>query len=170
MNADLRVGVITRTHGIRGEVKVYPTTDSPLRFNEIEEVMLKNGPRKERLRIQEVRYFKNLVILKFEGIDSMNDAELLRGGELYIDRSQGEELSENEYYIADIIGMEVVTEEGEPVGQVKDVLETGANDVYLVKREGKKDLMLPAIRDCIREVDIENNRMTVHILDGLADL
>ena len=100
----------------------------------------------------------------------MNDAELLRGGELYIDRSQGEELSENEYYIADIIGMEVVTEEGEPVGQVKDVLETGANDVYLVKREGKKDLMLPAIRDCIREVDIENNRMTVHILDGLADL
>lgn len=170
MNADLRVGVITRTHGIRGEVKVYPTTDSPLRFNEIEEVMLKNGPRKERLRIQEARYFKNLVILKFEGIDSMNDAELLRGGELYIDRSQGEELSENEYYIADIIGMEVVTEEGEPVGQVKDVLETGANDVYLVKREGKKDLMLPAIRDCIRGVDIENNRMTVHILDGLADL
>ena len=84
--------------------------------------------------------------------------------------SQGEELSENEYYIADIIGMEVVTEEGEPVGQVKDVLETGANDVYLVKREGKKDLMLPDIRDCIREVDIENNRMTVHILDGLADL
>ena len=170
MNADLRVGVITRTHGIRGEVKVYPTTDSPLRFNEIEEVMLKNGPRKERLRIQEARYFKNLVILKFKGIDNINDIEKYKGAELYVDREHGDKLEEGEYYIADILGMKVYTEEGELLGEVRDVIETGANDVYAVKREGKKDLLIPAIKSCVLSIDVENEKMTVRLLDGLLDL
>lgn len=170
MNADLRVGVITRTHGIRGEVKVFPTTDSPLRFNELSEVFLKLGKKEKYLKIESARYFKNLVILKFKGIDSLNDVEAYKGGELYIKRSEGEALAENEYYIADIIGMRVVSDEGAEIGTVKDVLETGANDVYIVSREGAKDLLLPAIKDCVKSVDLEENRITVHIMDGLLDL
>ena len=170
MNADLRVGVITRTHGIRGEVKVYPTTDSPLRFNEIEEVIAKLGKREKLLKLEHASYFKNLVILKFTGLDHIEDVEALKGAELYVKRSDGEELGENEYYIADIIGMEVYDEEGLRIGTVKDVLETGANDVYIVSREAEKDLLLPAIHQCIRNVDVENNRMTVHIMDGLLNL
>lgn len=170
MNAELRIGVISKTHGIRGEVKVYPTTDSPMRFETLDEVKLKIGRTEKTLKIESVRYFKNLVILKFEGIDNINDVERYKGAELYIPREEGEELDEDEYYIADIIGIEVYTEAGELLGTVRDVLETGANDVYAVTRPGKKELLLPAIRDCVKEVDLENNRMTVHVMDGLLDL
>ncbi len=170
MEQKLRVGVITRTHGLKGEVKVYPTTDSPSRFDELETVTLKCGRTVKDLSIESVRYFKNLVILKFEGIDTINDIESYVGGDLYIDRSEGQPLGEDENYIADIIGMEVVTEDGARIGTVKDVMETGANDVYVVKCEGRKDLLLPAIKPCILDVDVENNRMTVRLLDGLMEL
>ena len=171
MNAELRIGVITRTHGIRGEVKVYPTTDSPERFEDLTQVTLHMGARKQVLKIESVRYFKNLVILKFEGIDSINDVQMLKGAELYIPREEGEPLAENEYYIADILGMEVVTDAGELLGTVRDVLQNGANDVYVVNRgAGQKDLLLPAIRQCVLGVDIAQNRMTVHVMDGLLDL
>lgn len=170
MDADLRVGVITRTHGIRGEVKVYPTTDSPLRFQEFERVLLKCGGRMRCFPIESARFFKNMVILKLRGIDSMEEAEQYRGGELYISREDGEPLSENEYYIGDIIGLLAEDEDGNSLGTVKDVLQTGANDVYVVAREGKRDLLLPAIHDCIKQIDLENGRMTVHVMDGLLDL
>lgn len=170
MGADLRIGVITRTHGIRGEVKVYPTTDSPLRFRELESVLLKTAGREKSLRIDEVRFFKSLVILKFHGIDTMEEAERYKGAELYIDRSMGEPLGENEYYIADLIGLSVYDETGTCLGTVKDVLQTGANDVYVTERKGQKDLLLPAIRDCILNIDLEHSRMDIHLMDGLLDL
>ena len=170
MEQKLRVGVITKTHGLKGEVKVYPTTDSPSRFDELDTVTLVCGRTIKDLSIENVRYFKNLVILKFEGIDHINEIEPYVGGDLYIDRSEGQELGEDENYIADIIGMEVVSDEGKVIGTVKDVMETGANDVYIVKCEGRKDLLLPAIRQCILDVNVEENRMTVHLMDGLMEL
>lgn len=175
MNANLRVGVIIRSHGLKGEVKVYPTTDDPRRFGELKRVLAyspKNDtPYASELEIEGVKYFKNLAILKFKGINSVDDALKLKGVELYIPREEGVELGEGEYYIADIIDMEVFDEDGTRIGVVRDVLETGANDVYIVKRDvGGRDLLLPAIDECILDVDIENNAMTVHVMDGLMDL
>ena len=170
MNRELRVGVIVKTHGIRGEVKVYPTTDSPDRFDDLTEIILKQKNHTKYLEVEFVRHFKNLVILKFKGIDDINLVEQYRGAELYIDRKYGVPLKEGEYYIADIIGLTVRTDAGETLGTVKDVLETGANDVYIVERPGMKDLLIPAIRDCILNVDLEENTMEVHLLEGLLDL
>lgn len=170
MNKELRVGVIVKTHGIRGEVKVYPTTDSPERFDDIEIVKLRQGKRVYEFRIEKARYQKNLVILKFKGIDNINDVEQYRGAELWINREDGADLKDGEYYIADIIGIEVVTEDGTRLGTVKDVLETGANDVYIVERSGMKDLLIPAIKECILDVNIDDNVMTIHLMDGLLDL
>ena len=170
MNAELRVGVIVKTHGIKGEVKVFPTTDSPLRFDDLTHVKLKPGKTERELKIEQARYFKNLVILKFEGIDNINDVEQYKGADLFIPREEGVELEEGEYYIADIIDMKVVSDTGEELGIVRDVLETGANDVYIIKRKGAEDLLIPATEECVLDIDIENNVMTVHLLDGLLDL
>jgi len=170
MNKELRVGVIVRTHGIRGEVKVYPTTDSPDRFDELTEVIVQKNNHKKYLKLENVRHFKNLVILKFEGIDDIADAEPLKGCDVFIDRKYAAKLEEGEFYIGDIIGLEVIDDTGIRIGKIKDVMETGANDVYLVERDEMKDLLLPAIKECILDTDIENNVMTVHLMDGLLDL
>lgn len=170
MDADLRVGVVTRTHGVRGELKVYPTTDSPLRFQELDHVLVKTEKRMHKHEVLSARFFKNLVILKLSGVDSLEAAEALRGAELYISREDGEPLGENEYYIADLMGMEVFDENGARLGVVKDVLSTGANDVYIVKREAGKDLLLPAIHDCIKKIDVEEKRMDVFLMPGLLEL
>ena len=165
----LKVGVITTTHGVRGEVKVYPTTD-PERFPELDYVLLDTGREKRKLEIEKVRFFKNLVILKFKGIDNINDIEMYKQRELWIPREEGQDLEEDEYYIADLIGMKVVLEDGSSFGTLTDVMETGANDVYVVEAPGKKELLLPAIKDCIRDVDLESGTMTVRLLKGLMDL
>ena len=166
----LRVGVISSTHGARGEVKVFPTTDDPARFEELETVLLDTGKEKLELEIAGVKFFKNMVILKFKGYDSINDVERYRGKDLWITREQAVPLGEDENFVADLIGLAVVTDGGETLGTMKDVMFTGANDVYVVERENGKELLLPAIKDCILDVDLENGVMTVHVLDGLLDL
>ena len=169
MEQFLRVGVISSTHGVRGEVKIYPTTDEPERFEELESVLLDTESGRRRLEIEHVKYFKNQVILKFRGYDNINDIERYKGKDLLIPREDALPLGENENYIGDLIGMAVVTDEGKTLGELKDVLETGANDVYVVETPGKKEILLPAIRDCILEVDVEEKRMLVHVLEGLLD-
>ena len=166
----LRVGVISSTHGVRGEVKVFPTTDDPARFEELETVLLDTGKEKLELEIAGVKFFKNMVILKFKGYDSINDVERYRGKNLWITREQAVPLGEDENFVADLIGLAVVTDGGETLGTMKDVMFTGANDVYVVERGNGKELLLPAIKDCILDVDLENGVMTVHVLDGLLDL
>lgn len=161
-----RVGVIANTHGIRGEVKVYPTTQEPARFRGMKEILLDTGTEKRVLEIASVRFFKNLVILKFKGIDSINDIEKYKGMDLLVDREHAIPLEEGEYYIADIIGAAVVTDEGEPFGELKDVLATGANDVYVVEHEGR-EVLLPVIPDCVLSRDMEKKLVTVHIMEGL---
>lgn len=169
MEQMLRVGVITSTHGVRGEVKVFPTTDDAKRFKTLKKVIL-DGREPLELSIEQVKFFKNMVILKFKGYDNINDVETWRQRDLLITRDQAVELKEDEYFITDLIGLTVVNEEEAVLGRVKDVLETGANDVYVVELTDGKELLLPAIKDCILNVDLEGGRMKVHVLDGLMDL
>ncbi len=170
MEDTLRVGVISSTHGVRGEVKVYPTTDDVNRFKKLKTVILDTGREQMTLSIESVKFFKNMVILKFKGFDNINDVETWRQKDLLITREQAVTLQPDEYFITDLIGLLVKDDTGAEVGTVKDVLETGANDVYVVALPNGKELLLPAIKDCILNVDIEAGEMTVHILDGLMDL
>ena len=150
----LKVGVITTTHGVRGEVKVYPTTDEPERFLELDYVLLDTGRELRKLEIKNVKFFKNLVILKFKGVDNINDIEKYKGRDLWIPREEGQELEEDEYYIADLLGMSVVLEDGQEFGTLKDVMETGANDVYIIDSAEHGEVLLPAIKECILDVDL----------------
>lgn len=161
-----RVGVIANTHGVRGEVKVFPTTDNPLRYKKLKEVLLDTKEGYRKLEIASTRFFKNLVIVKFKGIDNINDIEKYKGHDLYVTRENAVPLEEGEYYLADIIDATVVTEEGETFGRLKDVLETGANLVFVVDHEGK-EVLLPVIPDCVKEVNATDGIVTVHIMEGL---
>lgn len=163
----LKVGAITTTHGVRGEVKVYPTTDEPERFLELDYVLLDTGKELKRYDISNVKLFKNLVILKFDGVDNINDIEKYKGKELWIPREEGRELGEDEYYIADLLGMKVLLEDGTEFGTLKDVMETGANDVYVIDSREHGEVLLPAIKECILDVDLDENAMTVHLMKGL---
>lgn len=166
----LQVGIITSTHGVRGEVKVYPTTDDPRRFRRLKEVVLDTGREKLNLEIEGVKFFKQFVILKFKGLDNINDIEKYRQKSLYVTRKNAVRLQRDEYFIADLIGLKVQDEDGKELGTVKDVIETGANDVYEVEMADGKSLLLPAIKQCILNVDVENGLMQVHVLEGLLDL
>ena len=166
----LQVGIITSTHGGRGEVKVYPTTDDPRRFRRLKEVVLDTGREKLNLEIEGVKFFKQFVILKFKGLDNINDIEKYRQKSLYVTRKNAVRLQRDEYFIADLIGLKVQDEDGKELGTVKDVMETGANDVYEVEMADGKSLLLPAIKQCILNVDVENGTMQVHVLEGLLDL
>lgn len=166
----LQVGIITSTHGVRGEVKVYPTTDDPRRFRRLKEVVLDTGKEKMNLEIEGVKFFKQFVILKFKGLDNINDIEKYRQKSLYVTRKNAVRLQRDEYFMADLIGLKVQDEDGKELGTVKDVIETGANDVYEVEMADGKSLLLPAIKQCILNVDVENGTMQVHVLEGLLDL
>ena len=166
----LQVGIITSTHGVRGEVKVYPTTDDPRRFRRLKEVVLDTGREKLNLEIEGVKFFKQFVILKFKGLDNINDIEKYRQKSLYVTRKNAVRLQRDEYLIADLIGLKVQDEDGTELGTVKDVIETGANDVHEVEMADGRSLLLPAIKQCILNVDVENGMMQVHVLEGLLDL
>lgn len=170
MEEMLRVGVISSTHGVRGEVKVYPTTDDPERFLDLDEVTLDAGREQIVLEIQNVKFFKNMVILKFKGYDNINDIEKYKGRDLLIRRDQAVELDEDEYFVTDLIGLRVEAEDGTVLGELKEVMPTGANDVYIVRQENGKEILLPAIKDCILDVDLEQGIMKIHVMDGLLDL
>lgn len=166
----LQVGVITTTHGVRGEVKVFPTTDDAARFKKLKQVILDTGKEKIELEIAGVKFFKNLVILKFKGIDDINDVEKYRKKSLYVTRENAVKLKKDEYFIADLIGLKVISDEGEDLGTINDVLQTGANDVYVIKKEGAEELLVPAIKECIKNVDIEGGTMEVHLIPGLREI
>lgn len=167
MEQFLQVGVISSTHGIRGEVKVFPTTDDASRFKKLKTVILDTGREREEMQIQSVRFFKQFVIVKFKGLDSINDVEKYRGKGLFVARENAVRLEKDEYYIADLIGMEVFTDEGR-FGTLRDVMETGANEVYIIDSEKYGEVLIPAIRQCILNVDVENRKMKIHLLDGLV--
>ena len=169
MEEILQVGVITSTHGIRGEVKVFPTTDDVNRFKRLKEVILDTGKEQITLEIESVKFFKQFVILKFKGIDNINDVEKYRQKSLYVTRKNAVRLKKDEYFIADLIGLCVQNEEGEEIGVLRDVMETGANDVYVIDLKDGRELLLPAIKQCVLEVAVEAGYVKVHILEGLLD-
>ena len=169
MEERFQVGVITSTHGVHGEVKVFPTTDDPKRFKRLKEVILDSGKGDLILEIEGVKFFKQFVILKFKGIDNINDVEKYRQKSLYVTRQNAVRLRRDEYFIADLMGLRVVDEEEREIGVLKEVMETGANDVYVITMTDGRELLLPAIKQCILKVDVEAGLMQVHILDGLLD-
>lgn len=169
MESYLRVGVIASTHGLKGEVKVFPTTDDPERFRDLKQVFLDTGNEYKSLHVAGVKFFKKQVILKFREFQDINEVEQYKGKDLLVTRDQAVPLEENENFITDLIDMEVYTDEGKRLGTLTDVLQTGANDVYVVRTDEGKEVLLPAIPSCILEVDVEEARMTVHILEGLLE-
>ncbi len=167
METMFQVGVISATHGLKGEVKVFPTTDDPQRFKKLREVMLDTGKELIKLEVEQVKFFKQFVILKFRGYDDINDVEKWKKKPLKVYRDQAVALKKNEYYIADLIDMEVDLEDGTHFGTLKDVMQTGANDVYVIETTDGKEVLLPAIKQCILSVDVEKGRMTVYVMPGL---
>ncbi len=168
MQEFFRVGVFTNTHGIRGEIKVLPTTDDVSRFDWLKEIFFDNGKEKVFLEVERVRYQKNLVIVKFKGIDDINEIEKYKGMDLFVTRENALPLEEDEYYLADIMGAEIFTEDGEKFGDLLDILETGANLVFVTSHDGR-EVLLPVIKDCVRDVDTEKKRIVIRLLKGLMD-
>ncbi|MDR1640497.1 MAG: ribosome maturation factor RimM [Clostridiales bacterium] len=165
------IGNIVNTQGIKGDVRVVPQTFDPSRFELLDEVEgFLPGKHPVSLAIEKVWYHKGFVVLKFKGIDDMTSAERLKGMELKIPPEKALPLEEGEYYIRDIYGLKVLTDEGEDLGEIDDIIQTGANDVYVAKNSKGKTLMIPAIKQCVLGVDLERRVMTVKLIDGLRDL
>ena len=169
MNNILQVGAVTSTHGLAGEVKVFPTTDDPKRFKKLKQVLLDTGKDMLPLGVEHVKFFKNMVILKFKGYDRIEDIMGFKGKNLYVTRENAVRLKKDEYFIADLIGMKVYTEDEAYLGELTEVITTGANDVYTVRMDNGKDVLIPAIGQCILNVDVEHETMQVHLLEGLLE-
>lgn len=163
----LEVGKIVNTHGLRGEVKVVPWTDYAEVFEEIKMVYLPDG---RSLNISSVKYQKANIILKFKEINHIDEAQKLKNIVITAERDALGELPEGVHYIADIIGLNVISDEGEEIGTISDVFNTGANDIYEVKREEGKPLLLPVIDSVVKSIDLDAKTVTVHLLEGLLDL
>ncbi len=163
------IGEIVNTQGIKGEVRVIPHTDDITRFELLKSVLVLRRGVLEEKEIQSVRYHKKFVLLKFKGIDDINAAEPYKGCELQIPVEQALPCGENEYYVRDLCGMSVYNEDGELLGALSDVLFTGANDVYVIQPTDpdKKDILLPAIKQCVLDVNVAEKKMTVKLLEGL---
>ena len=169
MVEEFQIGVITQTHGIKGEVKVFPTTDDVKRFKRLEKVTIDSGKKRFEAEIESVKFFKQFVILKFRGFDTIEDIQPYKQAKLLVDREHAVRLRKDEYFVADLIGTKVVSDEGTELGVMTDVIETGANDVYVVKNSEGEEILFPAIKDCVKEVDLENGVITLHVMDGLLD-
>lgn len=165
----LEIGKIVNTHGLRGEVKVIPWTDTPDVFEDLSLVYIKNKSEYKPLNIEGLRYQKNNLIVKFREYSDINDILMYKNAVLYAEREALGELPEGVYYIVDLIGLEVYTEDDEKIGVIADVFNSGASDIYDVKREGKKNLLLPVIDDVVKKVDIAGGKVIVNVMDGLDD-
>ena len=166
----LRISVITTTHGIRGEVKVYPTTDDVNRFKDTDEVVLVTKSGNMTLHVEGVKLFKNLVILKFKEFNNINDVEGFRKCDIMVTRENALPLEEGQYFLCDAIGATVYNEEDETeIGRVKDYMETGANDVFIIETKDGKEVLFPIIDECIKDVDTENGKIIAHVMKGLMD-
>lgn len=170
MDGYFEIGKIVNTQGVKGDVRIMPTTDDITRFELLKTVRIKLARETRSLTVERVWYHKRFVILKFIEISGMTEAEKLRGGIITIPREQALPLGDDEFYIRDLYGMAVETAEGEELGKITDVLFTGANDVYIVRhRQTGKEILIPAIKQCIEKVDTINGKMTVNLMEGLRD-
>ena len=168
MTKYLEIGRIVNTFGIKGMVKVKPFTDNIERFSNLEKIYIKNKSGQTEYKIQEVKYHKNMVLIKFEGIENPEQADLLRNSYLIVDRETEEPLEPGRYYIVDMIGLDVFTDDNEYLGKLEDIYNTGSNDIYVVKNELGKQVLLPAIEDVIKNIDMDNKKVIVHLIPGLV--
>lgn len=168
MTKYLEIGQIVNTFGIKGMVKVKPFTDNIERFSNLEKIYIKNKSGQTEYKIQEVKYHKNMVLIKFEGIENPEQADLLRNSYLIVDRETEEPLEAGRYYIVDMIGLDVFTDDNEYLGKLEDIYNTGSNDIYVVKNELGKQILLPAIEDVIKNIDMDNKKVIVHLISGLV--
>ena len=164
---NLEIGQIVNTFGIKGIVKVNPWVNDVTRFDNLKKVYIKIRKELKELEIEEVKYHKNQVLLKFKGIETVEQAEILRNAILEIDREDAIPLEEGEFFIADLLESEVYTDEGEKLGILEDIFNTGSNDIYVVKNELGKSILLPRIKDVFKEIDVENKKIIVHLIEGL---
>ena len=167
MLPNLEIGQIVNTFGIKGMVKVKPFTDDIRRFDELKTVYVEKNGKQTEYEVEEVKYHKDMVLIKFKGIDKVEQAEMLRNSYLTVSRDSVEKLEEGRYYIVDLLGLEVYTDEQILLGTLEDIFNTGSNDIYVVKDKQGKQILLPAIQDVIKQIDIENKKIIVHLLPGL---
>lgn len=167
MEEYFEIGQIVNTSGLKGVIKVKPFTDDITKFNNLKTIYISIKKELKEFKIEQVRFSKNMVFLKLEGINTIEEAENYRNFYLKVKRDKDEELEEGSYYIVDIIGCKVFTDEQKELGKVDDVFSTGSNDVYVVKDEEGRQILLPAIKEVIKNIDIENKTITVHLLEGL---
>lgn len=167
MLPNLEIGQIVNTFGIKGMVKVKPFTDDIKRFDKLKNICVEKNHTKKEYEIEEVKYHKDMVLIKFKNVDTVEQAEMLRNSYLTISRDSVEELEEGRYYIVDMLGLEVYTDEQIQLGILEDIFNTGSNDIYVVKTQEGKQILLPAIQDVIKQIDMENKKMIVHLLPGL---
>lgn len=167
MTKYLEIGQIVNTFGIKGMVKIKPFTDDIRRFDKLETIYIENKKGRKEYKIEEVKYHKNMVLMKLEGIQTPEQADLLRQSYLLVDRDKEEPLEEGVYYIVDLLGLEVYTEEGQLLGKVDDIFNTGSNDVYVVKDELGKQFLFPGTSEVLKEVDLEKRKITIHLIPGL---
>lgn len=169
MEKHFEIGKIAGTHGIKGTLRIFPTTEDPSRFELLKEMIVETTGKIETFHIEKVAYHKKFVLVTVKEINDINVAELYKGGTIWIPEEKALPLSKNEYYMRDLYGLSVFTDSGEELGELVDIYETGANDVYAVKKEGEKELLIPAIQQCILQVDIPNQKMIVKLLEGLRE-
>ena len=163
----LEIGQIVNTFGIKGFVKIYPYVDDITRFDDLEDVYILQKKQETKLKIEEVKYQKNMVLVKFKGIETVEQAENLRNAYVEIDRKDAIPLEEGQYFIADLLGLDVFLDTGEKLGILDDIFNNGSTDIYVVKNELGKQFLLPYIDEVIKNIDLENEKITVHLIDGL---
>ncbi len=163
------VGTIVKPQKLDGTVKVFPQTDYPERILDMKEILVENQKKLELMKIENVSLVKGILNLKFAGVDSKEDAEKLRGAFLKITKSQLKPLEKGEYYIFELIGLKVIKTDGEVLGELIDILKTGANDVYVVKLLNGEELLIPALKSVVKKIDLQNLIIEVELLPGLGD-
>ncbi len=163
----LRIGTITTTHSLKGEVKVFPLTDDVRRFDDLKEALIIQNGKETAVSVERVKYFKNLVIVKFREFNDISQVEGLRQAGIYVSRENAVKLDKDEYFECDLIGMDVFDDENRLLGSLKEVIHTGANDVYCVGNDAGDEILIPAIKQCILDVDTDEGKMKVHLLEGL---
>lgn len=168
MEEYFEIGQIVNTSGLKGILKIKPFTDDIKKFSNLKTIYIKTKNGLTEFKIEQVRYVKNMVMLKLAGIDTVEEAEKYRNLYIKVLRDQEEELEEGSYYVVDILGCKVNTDANQELGKIVDVFQTGSNDVYVVKDEQGKQVLLPAIKQVIKNVDIKNKIITVHLLEGLV--
>ena len=163
----LEIGQVVNIFGIKGMIKDKPFTENIKLFDKLTKIYIKKKNTEKEYEIEEVKYHKNMVLIKLKGIDTVEEAEKLRDGYLQVDRKDEEPLEEGTYYIVDMIGLEVYTDDGNILGKLEDIYNTGSNDIYVVKNEQGKQILLPAISEVIQKIDMENKKIIVHLIEGL---